>query len=327
MSWSGRYMDSWVVDRVMFEFVNQGGCSCCGLTHGGMEMSEFMAMCSDVETDDGKTEKLSPWPKFMVEEVWADRVKFRRILKQGIGRYKELNEKYRSEFASWWLDLDTKDRKRCFMMPKEELQIQFENTFNFKTAYKVVLCSVNEQVEHFEDTGYHDDGATDCEIILEGVLRLHRRAWTVDPEYYESEEGCKFFFDMLLQLGGEHLLPRRPKEIRQESEIAKAKAEGRKLNNDSDDETDDVDTAETENNQATQSFRGDRRLVRLTIFRYFADQAWRKFQKYKENQEQAKEDSNAVIENEERQEHSNKIKCAEHNDEKLSEFNLQDKSN
>ena len=26
----GRFKDTWVTDRVMFEYVNQGGCSCCG---------------------------------------------------------------------------------------------------------------------------------------------------------------------------------------------------------------------------------------------------------------------------------------------------------
>ena len=50
----GRFLDSWVVDRVMFEYVNQGGCNCCGFTHAGMGMNDFMQLCSDVETDDGK---------------------------------------------------------------------------------------------------------------------------------------------------------------------------------------------------------------------------------------------------------------------------------
>lgn len=78
MSW-GRYLDTWVVDRVMFEFVNQGGCQCCGFAHGGMDMADFMALCSDVETDDGKTEQKSPWPKFMQDEVGYTRNRFKFI--------------------------------------------------------------------------------------------------------------------------------------------------------------------------------------------------------------------------------------------------------
>ena len=79
---TGRFKDSWVVDRVMFEYVNQGGCSCCGMSHIGMDLNTFMQMCSDVETDDGRKEKRSPWPEFIQHEVWRDRVKLRQQLKQ-----------------------------------------------------------------------------------------------------------------------------------------------------------------------------------------------------------------------------------------------------
>lgn len=242
-----------------------------------MGMNDFMALCSDVETDDGEKEKLSPWPKFMVEEVWADRVKFRRILKEGIPRYRKLNEDFLDEMMDWWVNLDTRTRKRCFMMPKEELIMQFDNTFDFKTAYRVVLCSVVEQVQHFDATGYRADGATDGEIVLEGVLMKKKGAWTVDPDYYDTEEGCQFFFDMMRQLGGDHLMPKRPQELREESEQAKAMAE----NQAGSDEEGDVN----EQTQTTQTFRGDRRLVRLLIFRYFADQAWRKFERFRKEKE------------------------------------------
>ena len=257
-------------------------------------MNDFMALCSDVETDDGEKEKLSPWPKFMVEEVWADRVKFRRILKEGIPRYRSLNEEHLPELMKWWMNLDTRTRKRCFMMPKEELLMQFDNTFDFKTAYRVVLCSVVEQVQNFEATGYRADGATDGEIVLEGVLLKKKGAWTVDRDYYETKEGCEFFFAMMRQLGGDHLMPKRPQELREESEQAKAMAE----NQGSDD---DADT--NEQSQTTQTFRGDRRLVRLLIFRYFADQAWRKFQRYR----QEKESEAATTEEKQTDELSNKL--------------------
>jgi len=51
-----QFTDDWVVDRAMFEYVNSGGCSCCGISHMGMDMMQFMAACSDLETDDGKKE-------------------------------------------------------------------------------------------------------------------------------------------------------------------------------------------------------------------------------------------------------------------------------
>lgn len=48
-----KYEDTWVVDRTMFEYVSQGGCSCCGLTHSIMNLASFADMCSDWGTNNG----------------------------------------------------------------------------------------------------------------------------------------------------------------------------------------------------------------------------------------------------------------------------------
>jgi len=261
----------------MFEFVNQGGCNCCGFTHGGMGMQDFMALCSDVETDDGKQEKRSPWPAFMQDEIWSDRVKFRRQLKDTMVKYQNLYEDHGSVFVNWWLELPIEERKRCFQMPREELRVQFSTTYDFKTAYQVVMCSVLEQVEKFNQTGYKADGATDCEIYYEENLKLKRGAWTVKEELYSTDEGCDMFFGMLLQLGGPHLMPKRDGDLREMSKRAKLQAEG--LEGHSDDEDRDEQGEEKEGDKGTQSFRPDRRLARLVIFRYFADMAWSKFKR------------------------------------------------
>eukprot|EP00511_Aplanochytrium_stocchinoi_P005856 CAMPEP_0204838398 /NCGR_PEP_ID=MMETSP1346-20131115/30815_1 /ASSEMBLY_ACC=CAM_ASM_000771 /TAXON_ID=215587 /ORGANISM="Aplanochytrium stocchinoi, Strain GSBS06" /LENGTH=278 /DNA_ID=CAMNT_0051974427 /DNA_START=238 /DNA_END=1078 /DNA_ORIENTATION=- len=242
-------------------------------------MSDFMALCSDVETDDGKTEKKSPWPKFMQDEVWADRVKFRRIMKKEITKYKKTLEAHGQDFVQWWLDADEKTRKSCFMMPKEELKVQFNTVFEFKTAYQVVLCSVLEQVEKFEATGYKLDGATDCENYFEESLRVYRGAWVVTEDYYTTLEGCDNFFGMLLQLGGDHLLPKRPRDKRAVAARAKVLAEGPTDDNSEDEEEEEENNDKDNASSSAQSFRGDRRLVRLMIFRYYADQAWKKFER------------------------------------------------
>ena len=44
----GKFKDSWVIDRALFEFVNQGSCSCCGLSHAGMNIMMLMSQCSDL---------------------------------------------------------------------------------------------------------------------------------------------------------------------------------------------------------------------------------------------------------------------------------------
>ena len=108
----GRFRDSWVVDRVMFEYVNQGGCSCCGMSHIGMDLNTFMQMCSDVETDDGKKERTSPWPPFILNEVWGERVKFRKALKSTMPVYRAFWDAHGDEFSDWYLGtLDPKDKR------------------------------------------------------------------------------------------------------------------------------------------------------------------------------------------------------------------------
>jgi len=260
----GRFLDTWVVDRVLFEYVNQGGCGCCGFNHAGMGLQDFMALCSDVETDDGKKQKLSPFPAPMQEEMWADRVKFRKSMKGDMAMYKERVEVDGAEFVEWWYSISPEKRRSVFVMPKEELQVIFNTKYDFKPAYATTLCAIVEQVQKFDATGYKADGATDCEIYLEEHLVFKRGAWVIKEEYYSTDEGCDMFFGMLMQLGGDHLMPKRPKELREESEEARKAAE---------------DAAGRSNMGPT--FRGDRRLVRLQIFRYFANIAWRKFERFR----------------------------------------------
>jgi hypothetical protein len=240
---------------------------------------------------------MSPWPRFMQDEIWADRVKFRRMLKEGMGKYRDLYETHGPAFVEWWMGMAPSERKRVFQMPNEELRVQFSTVFDFKTAYQVVMCSVLEQVTKFGDTGYKADGATDCEIFLEEHLRFTKGAWVVTEELYSSDEGCDMFFGMLMQLGGNHLLPVRPRELRKKAADAKRAAEAssstgasnREEDDDEDNAEDDVggegDESKSGKPEAgSQSFRADRRLVRLLIFRYYADMAWNRFKRFNASQ-------------------------------------------
>jgi hypothetical protein len=53
-----------------------------------MNMMDFMQACSDLETDDGKKEVQSPWPEFMRNEIWIDRVKIRNMMKSEMENYR-----------------------------------------------------------------------------------------------------------------------------------------------------------------------------------------------------------------------------------------------
>ena len=43
-----------------------------------------------IETDDGRKEHQSPWPQYMQQEVWAERVRLRRILKDDMNKYEQV---------------------------------------------------------------------------------------------------------------------------------------------------------------------------------------------------------------------------------------------
>ena len=255
-----RFLDSWVVERTLFEFVNAGGCSCCGMQHGGMRMEDFQKMCSDFETDDGRKEKKSPWPDFMRDDVWSERVKFRRLLKEGLPTYASRFPAgaRETDFTRWFRSIDVKERARAFQMPKDELKLMLNN-MGFKPAYNVVLCAVVEQVERYQDTGYVEDGASDAEVTFDECLYVERGAFVLNPEYYTEPDGIDLLLQRFSELGGPHLLAKRDEERRQ------------RANDDG-----PVDEAARED---TQTFRSDRRLVRVCMARYFADVCWRKFQK------------------------------------------------
>eukprot|EP00924_Labyrinthula_sp_SR-Ha-C_P000291 augustus_masked-scaffold_25-processed-gene-2.17-mRNA-1 protein AED:1.00 eAED:1.00 QI:0/0/0/0/1/1/2/0/952 len=291
----GSFLDRWVVDKVMFEFVSQGGCQCCGMVHAHMGAEDFMALCSDVNTDDGKKEKLSPWPKYLHDQIWADRVKLRRRLKNEAQDFKQkfnfsdsqalkyifqaskeenpksekaasdveenvLEEKSnlekladaieaidlenkRGRFLKWWNEeMDENSRKKCFVMPKSELT-EILVSYDFDQGYQVLLNTVIEQVEHFEQTLYEPDGESQFEIAFESCLEFEKGYFTVHEDYTLTEN-TSFFFEFLLFLTSDHNLPKKDKVIEEEKESECAS------------ETEDED--EEEEKEESQSFRGDR---------------------------------------------------------------------
>ena len=290
-----RFLDSWVVERTLFEFVNQGGCSCCGMSHGGMRAQDLMALCTDYESGEGRKEARSPWPDVMRDEIWSERVRFRRELKERLPVYRERfpHERARRRgssgssasssassgaarrapapqrepapsFCDWFRGLDAAVKRQCFQMPREELHVLVNTTYAFKPSYQVVMCAVVEQLTHFDDTGYADDGASEAEVTFEECLQLERGAFVLLPDYYLTGDGLDMLFARFQELGGPSLLPKRGADRVAAANDARAAAEAA---------GDDPDVAP----DGTQSFRSDRRLIRLAIARYFADQCWRRY--------------------------------------------------
>lgn len=246
-----RFLDSWVVERTLFDYVNMGSCACCAFSQAIKQ--DHAALCSDWETDDARKEKKSLWPLDMQEDVWAERVKFRRLLKEGLPTYQDRNRGKDRFFE--WLARDDVNRVAIFQMPIEHLKEFIQN--NFRHSYQVVLTSVMHQTSNYNATGYCNDGATDAEIAFEECLFTKHGAFVLEPELYDTEEGRECLFQRFEELGGAHLMEKR-------DEDKKAGALG---------------TDAAEESRDVQSFRADRRLLRIVICRYYADMAWKKYQK------------------------------------------------
>ncbi|ETL89810.1 hypothetical protein, variant 1 [Phytophthora nicotianae] len=251
-----KYEDTWVVDRTMFEYVNQGGCSCCGVTHTIMNLADFASKCSDWETDDENKEQFSPWPMFIHEEILTERARLRMAMKADMNKYKDFVETHMKGFIDWWSRLGENTKARIFQLPSEEVLSYFRIQTKVKGSYEILLCAILEQIRHFQETGY-TDGRVAAELFFEKNLVHQRDSFVLDSQYIANEAGDKNFFEMLTILGGPKLLPVRT--ARNPNEKNEAEAE----------------QAKSESN--VQSFRSDRRLVRLVMFRVFADMAIRKY--------------------------------------------------
>lgn len=105
-----------------------------------------------------------------------------------------------------------------------------------------------EQVKRFRETDLPCDGPTACERAFEKALETKKGAFVIkDPNNFETAA----FMDMVLQLGGASLLPKRSKP----GDAGGCQA------------------------SETLSFKSDRRLIRLVIARYFLDRAICRFLK------------------------------------------------
>eukprot|EP00953_Heterococcus_sp_UTEX-ZZ885_P014597 8265-Heterococcus_DN1.PRE.2 len=178
----GRFTDAWVVDRTLFEHINQGSCSCCGTVHAMMDIAASMSSCSDIETDDGKKERNSNWPlshignkaehviaaanihtllirfaldtcaiaalmiqKLMVAEVWTDRVKLRKAMKTEMAGLADWWCQNGTPFSAWWSATSIADKRRILQLPTEEQAIETETSSTpTATGAQVVSILMNQ---------------------------------------------------------------------------------------------------------------------------------------------------------------------------------------
>ena len=264
-----RFSDEWVVDRSVFEYMQDGSCQCCGAPQlfNVDGIKGLIEECTDLETDAATAElNASPWPPKMREEVWADRVKLRLRMKREMKRYKEFFRTYDvRDVQKWCLEtLGVAGLHTLFHIPRSEISQTIGNTHGIHSAYAEVLCSVADQVANFELTKYDIDARGEEEIDFEVMLYCDHTGGFVLPMNDEiAEEVIEAYLQYMVTLGGPKLLARAPSRVSDNNESDDGE----------DDEggPDDAPKASLKNQRSCPSFRADRRLVRLLIGRHWAD--------------------------------------------------------
>jgi hypothetical protein len=194
--------------------------------------------------------------------------------------------------------------RRIFQVSRSEISLVLSERYNIHSAYGVVLCAALEQIAFFDLTGYGPDGPSgSAEAEFDSVLAFdRRRGFTLKglglP--FEPADGMddattngsgrsdsnahatmEIWLRRLQSLGGPKLLE---KPLRQRT----------RMNNDEDEDdfrdggSGDADSAQTfpvpsSSSSSEPSFQSDRRVLRLVIARYFADQLMKKYEESKDS--------------------------------------------
>jgi len=309
-----RYGDKWLIDKTLFEYTTGGSCACCSFPanlFGPNGLKGLINSVSDLETDaandEFKAAQNSPWPPEMRDQIWADRVKLRLKMKREMRSYRSFLESVansgtepqmadmdRNSVGSnsssvgvdrlkrWCIEsLGANQLRRLFQMPRSQVTEKLDAHYNIHSIFKTVIGCVVDQVAYFKLTKLDADGRGEVELRFEKILSYDRRGGFVlnlarkkqkqkgeggqiEEELVVDEEVLDGFLAMFASLGGPKLLQRGPSTSKNEYDP---------------DEEGDVDAGDdvVTDGQKGPSFRSDRRVVRLMIARYWADQLMSKY--------------------------------------------------
>jgi hypothetical protein len=230
-----RFTDTWVMDRVLFDYMSGGSCSCCGIAYSSMlfgNTNDLIRAASDLDevAVHSETNALEQWPKDLRDQVWADRIRLRQKLK--------ISRKAFQKKLEPLLLLDSKDTIALefpLRLSKEAFLQHLQDRYKVHSAFVAVLECVLEQIANFELTKYDLDGEDEDERAFEANLRLVRNTFELSDE--------DIFRRRCAGMTRGKLLP--------------TKTLDRPL---------DVDTV------PKPSFASDRRLIRLVLARYWAEE-------------------------------------------------------
>jgi len=159
---------------------------------------------------------------------------------------------------------------KMFQMPRSEVTDILNSRYSACAAFGTIMCAVVEQVANFKMTRYDADSRGDEELLLEKALKYDRFGGFVldiakEKEESDNDDGddlevnqetLDVFMSVMKSLGGPKLLHRGPSTS----------------NQDDGEEGGADDAAKDGKGSKGPSFRSDRRIARLIIARYWADQ-------------------------------------------------------
>ncbi len=235
-----------------------GGCSCCGLADMKADLSKYIAMCTDAsdtahhQEDAGGAE--SPWPYFIREEAWKDRVKLRAKLKKEYKALSKLVGTRQDELEKVWAAMPLSQRAAIARVGVGEIHKFAVNTFD--AAYQALFLAVVEQVRNFPETGYPGDSVSKDETQFEAALSAEQKSgnFALTDEYIEASN----FLKRILRAADASLLPRRHAS-------AKSESSGSDVNADAPSSATSGESRGTPAGGGAFRFRADRRLVRHLI--------------------------------------------------------------
>jgi hypothetical protein len=189
-------------------------------------------------------------------------------------------------------DLGAKSMVRIFQMPRSEVADILANKYGICPAYGSVMGAVVDQVANFDVTKYEIDARGEEEILFENELYFHKRGGFIfklakvckssDNNEIEIDELIlSTFVKVMKSLGGPKLLHRGPSSSPGEYGENGIGEYG---------EIGETDEVEETKGKGGPSFRSDRRIARLVIAKYWADQI---MSRYKTS---CKKENNIIIE-------------------------------
>jgi len=181
-----RFTDSWVLEKIMFIYLQGGSdCICCIAPPLSLFSPEkdpvesTIRSMADLHPDEIECElralRTSPWDEEMKDQVWGDRSMLRFRMKKEMGGYRRFLEGVvadsRGKDETTPLEVDAvsvlsdfcknhvsmRELYQLFQVSREELVDTLKNKYKICSFYTIVFCTVAEQMENFDVTGCGDD--------------------------------------------------------------------------------------------------------------------------------------------------------------------------